>query len=52
MSATLVLISPEMKYFSRSGASSWRSVWPLRDISSSMSSAGMKPLSAKKLSRK
>ena len=43
---TFVLISPEMKYFSRSGASRSRSDWPFRDISSRMSSAGMKPLSA------
>ena len=46
MSASLVLTSPEMKYFSRSGCSSSASVWPFRDISSRISSAGMKPLSA------
>ena len=47
MLATLVLISPEMKYFSRRGASRSRNVCPLRDMSSRISSAGMKPLSAK-----
>ena len=46
MPDTLVLISPEMKYFSRSGSSSSRSVCPFFDISSRISSAGMKPLSA------
>jgi len=46
MSGIFVLISPEMKYFSRSGASSSASVWPFLDISSRISSAGMKPLSA------
>jgi hypothetical protein len=46
MSATLVLISPEIKYFSRSGFSRSRSDMPFFDIRSRIISAGMKPLSA------
>ena len=45
MLGTFVLISPEMKYFFRSGSSICFSDWFFFDISSSISSAGMKPLS-------
>ena len=44
-SATVELISPEMWYRSRNGASSCDSFCPLREISSSITSAGTMPVS-------